>query len=207
MVDDNVYTFPCHWTNENKIQVSKEIQSQRCQKGIDALKRYGVIHPKHKFNAGCDLVFVHDFDSSGIGIHFFETKYYTNSSSEESQSSHVLKWSLSTNEASNKACLVLNALVDDGDIQPLGDCEVKTVSFTLCVTNGTTANFDLSYKGAKQKYTILQCIDCLKAKGITVSLHIISEKSHWISILTPPLHYALPDVDEPTGKAKAIKDL
>lgn len=60
-------------------------------------------------------MFVHDFDSSGIGIHFFETKCYTDStisSSEESQSSHVLKGS--TNEASNKAYLVLNALVGDG---------------------------------------------------------------------------------------------
>ena len=74
---NHVDTFPCHWSYEKGSRPkSNDIKQRRRKDGIQALKTNGVIIPSLNFNAGCDVVFVLDFNEGGMAVFFFEAKYY-----------------------------------------------------------------------------------------------------------------------------------
>lgn len=164
----HVDTFPCHWSHEG-VSESNDTKQRRRKVGIQALKTNGVIIPLLDFNAGCDVVFVLDFEKGGMAVFFFEAKYYYQSEDLDRES------------ASYKACIVLNELLDSSN--PLDDCKVLAVSFIFCVTDETKIEYDLNYKGKYKKLSIQQCIDQLQQKGAYLVISSIRMKGLNVSVV------------------------
>lgn len=191
---EEVETFPCHtcrvgkkgvpcesWMNPTKDEVEK-----RQQKGIAALKSYGVIHPTAACNKGCNVVLVVDCEDKGIAILMFEAKYYSKSTELDGES------------ASMKAYDALEGLLNGA----MGDCKVFHVCFIMCTTGDKEIYYDMNYKPIGRKKPLRKCIADLNKMETTVSLHHVRNADHWMNLLTPVLYYGLPDADEGTNIAK-----
>ena len=186
-----VKSFPCHDSSPvNKEEArptghgrhsfcdDEEMKEARRIAAIGAIKSHGIIHPTSVMNKGCDIILVLNFEekSKGCALIIFETKSFSSTTV------------LGKNTPSTKARMVLEGLLKNPN--PLEGCNVSHVCFTVCVTNGANVTYDVA--------SLDQCIKDLTDQGISVSLHSVSTKEQWMSLLSPSLYFALPDIDEGT---------
>eukprot|EP00731_Ephydatia_muelleri_P012112 Em0006g1006a len=191
-----VESFPCHDSScvnkgdakptRNTFCYDKERKEARRIAAIGAIKSHGIIHPTSVMNKGCDIILVLNFEdkSKGCALIIFEAKYFSSTTF------------LDESTPSTKARMVLEGLLKNPN--PLEGCNVSHVCFTLCVTNGANVTYDVA--------SLDQCIKDLKDQGISVSLHSVSTKEQWMSLLSPTLYFALPDIDEHTNFTKPINN-
>eukprot|EP00731_Ephydatia_muelleri_P012321 Em0006g1215a len=183
-----VESFPCHDScpvNKGEAKPTghsfcddEEMKEVRRIAAIGAIKSHGIIHPTSVMNKGCDIILVLNFEekSKGCALIIFETKSFSS------------RTVLGKNTPSTKAHMVLEGLLKNPN--PLEGCNVSHVCFTVCMTNGANVTYDVA--------SLDQCIKDLKDQGISVSLHSVSTKEQWMSLLSPSLYFALPDIDEGT---------
>eukprot|EP00731_Ephydatia_muelleri_P012319 Em0006g1213a len=180
-----VGSFPCHDSfpvNKGEAKPTghsfcddEEMKEARRIAAIGAIKSHGIIYPTSVMNKGCDIILVLNFEekSKGCALIIFEIKSFSSTTV------------LGKNTPSTKARMVLEGLLKNPN--PLEGCNV---CFTVCVTNGANVTYDVA--------SLDQCIKDLKDQGISVSLHSVSTKEQWMSLLSPSLYFALPDIDEGT---------
>ena len=191
-----VESFPCHDSScvnkgeakptRNTFCDDKERKEARRIAAIGAIKSHGIIHPTSVMNKGCDIILVLNFEdkSKGCALIIFEAEYFSSTTV------------LDESTPSTKARMVLEGLLKNPN--PLEGCNVSHVCFTLCVTNRANVTYDVA--------SLDQCIKDLKDQGISVSLHSVSTKEQWMSLLSPTLYFALPDIDEDTNFTRPINN-
>ena len=199
-----VESFPCHYSSiSNKKDIVKVMEyckektkQEERRKAAIVIQNHGIIYPTSSGNAGCDIILVVDLVSSdgkskGCTLVILETKYYDGGTY------------LDAHVPSAKACMVLECLLDRK--KPLDNCNVSHVLFTLCSTKKYGVLYDTSFIRKHSTCSLGKCITRLSAQDISVSLHCVSTAEHWMNLVTPPLYYAIPDIDEGSHHSKLGK--